>query len=194
MSADTCCCAARAGGAFRKATYAGTLAHFQKIQAGGLSAAQEGYVMSWTVVLGGNEITNCDAALVVNGVEVFRLRERGGDGQLVADFEIRDEADNLIAKVAKNNVVHARSGLQVQHAPTFSEVRDPTTGSALARAEEIGTLTIRLTGTFIIRGFRVVATEASLKINGLTMSGNKIVGFGKAIDLRPGQIGIGVSR
>jgi len=141
--------------------------------------------------LGSNIIHNCDAALVVNGVEVFRLRERSGDGQLVADFDVRDEQGDLIAKVAKNNVVYGRPGMRVNHGPKFTEVLDPTTGTTYARAEEVSTNTIRITGTFTIDGYTIVATQAALKIGGITMSGNIIQGSRRAIVLQQGNFSIG---
>lgn len=41
------------------------------------------------VNLGSNIITDCEAVLVVNGSEVFRLRERDSDGRLICDFDVR---------------------------------------------------------------------------------------------------------
>ncbi len=43
-----------------------------------------------TLMLGNNEIQNCDTALVVEGEEVFRLRERQHDGQLHVVFCVAD--------------------------------------------------------------------------------------------------------
>ena len=148
--------------------------------------------MAWTVILGGNEITNCEATLEVQGLEVFRLRERSGDDQLVADFEIRDDQDNLVAKVAKNNAVFTQPGLQVRHGANFSEVVNPSTEEVIARAEEVSQGVISIIGTFRVGGFRVEATKDFLKLNGTTLIGNEIVGFGKAIVLKAGQISIGV--
>ena len=53
----------------------------------------------YTVILGNNEILNCDAALVVEDEEVFRVRE-DEHGALLIDCDIRNEAGR-IAKIAR---------------------------------------------------------------------------------------------
>jgi hypothetical protein len=145
------------------------------------------------MILGTNEIQNCDAALVVEGMEVFRLRARSGDDQLVADFEVRDETEELVAKVAKNNIVYARPGLEVKHGSDFSEVANADTGELIARAEEISQGVVRIIGTFIVNGFAVEITEEFMKLGGVTLSGNKIMGSGNAISLQSGNMGIGAA-
>ena len=56
---------------------------------------------AYTIILGNNEITNCDAALVIEGEEVFRIREEENDA-LMIDCDIRDQDGNRIAKIARN--------------------------------------------------------------------------------------------
>jgi hypothetical protein len=144
----------------------------------------------WTIILGGNQITECDAALVVNGVEVFRL-QRSTDKRLVVDFEVRDDQGSLVAKVSKNNVVFARPNVQVSHGTNFSEVLDSKTGHVFTRVEEISPQTISVIGTFIVDGFRVVATKEFLQLGGITLRGCTISGFGKALQLGPGGAFVG---
>src|SRR6267143_337766 len=71
---------------------------------------------AYTVILGNNEITNCDAALVIEGEEVFRIREEENDA-LMIDCDIRDQDSNRIAKIARNSVVFAADGFRAQLAP-----------------------------------------------------------------------------
>ena len=64
---------------------------------------------AYTIILGNTEITNCDAALVIEGEEVFRIREEA-NGALMIDCDIRDQDGNRIAKIARNSVVFAADG------------------------------------------------------------------------------------
>ncbi len=144
-----------------------------------------------TVILGDNEIQNCDAALVVEGEEVFRLRERQHDGQLVVDFDLRDEGENRLAKIAKNHVVYCAPGLVPRSLPGKYEVLREETGEVLAAVEEVSPGTVRLTGTFCVRGWKVEASTSGVRIGGLFLSGNKIVGCGNAIVLGRAKAGIG---
>ena len=143
------------------------------------------------VLLGTNEITDCRAVLIVNGVEVFRLRERDKDGRLIVDFDIRDSDGNRLAKVAKNNVVHSADGYSVKHGACESAVISPDSSTPIARVEELSENTVRITGEFWIKGHHVSITEAALVSGGKTMSGNRISGFGAAIKIDPGSFSIG---
>ncbi|MBL7174865.1 MAG: hypothetical protein ISS66_03465 [Desulfobacteraceae bacterium] len=142
------------------------------------------------VNLGSNVIDNCDAALVVNGVEVFRFRERGSDGRLVCDFDLRDKNGNRIAKIAKDRVAHVAEGYHMHDFPKECYV-DDSDGNILARVLETGHDELTITGDFWIEGHHVVVTETSLVSGGATMSGNMVSGFGKAISINPGSFAIG---
>ncbi len=142
------------------------------------------------VLLGSNVINNCEAALVVNNEEVFRLRERLGDGRLVCDFDVRDAQGNRLAKIAKNNVVHAAEGYEVKNLARESYITDPE-GNVVAKVEEVELETIKITGRFCIGDHTVVINDSSLVSDGVTMSGNIISGFNKAIAINPNSITIG---
>src|SRR5438876_1205229 len=139
-----------------------------------------------TVILGGNRIENCDAALVVEGVEVFRLRERTKDGHLVVDFDLHDPNGNRIAKIAKNYVAHAAPGYKFQNRVGVSEVIKEDTGQIVARVEEVAKDAVAVTGTFNVKGYVVEARADGLAVGGLMMKGNTIIGSRKAIELRRG--------
>lgn len=142
------------------------------------------------VILGSNIINNCDAALVVNGTEVFRLRERQSDGRLICDFDLRDKDENRIAKIAKNKVVYAADGYEIHDLPKESYVKD-SNGNILARVQETGLDEITITGDFWIDGHHVIVSDGSLVSGGITMSGNVVSGFGKAISIAPNSFSIG---
>jgi hypothetical protein len=142
------------------------------------------------VLLGSNEINDCQAALVINGTEVFRLRERESDGRLVCDFDVRGADGKRIAKVAKNNVVYAAESYKIEHLPRESFVSDPS-GRVIARVQEIRLDTIRITGEFWIDSHRVVITDQGLISGTNVIDGNVISGFRKAISIDPESLSIG---
>ncbi len=93
---------------------------------------------AYTVILGNNEITNCDAALVIEGEEVFRIREEENDA-LMIDCDIRDQDGNRIAKIVRNSVVFAANGFRAQLAPGQpAEVIRKATGEVMAKIERLG--------------------------------------------------------
>lgn len=148
--------------------------------------------MEYTLDFGSNLIMNCHESVVVNGKEFFRLRGRAGDDQLVVDFELRDEQGNLVAKIAKNNVVHARPGLTVHNQKDFSEVVDSSTGETLARIEEIGPRRVKVTGTFWFDGVRYVLKDDRIETGkGNRISGNTVIGGSAGITFGPHGISLG---
>ena len=149
--------------------------------------------MPWTLVLGNNRIVNCDAVLVVEDEEVFRLRERDKDGNLVVDFDLRALDGTRIAKVAKNYVAYAAPGYAVRNRTGVAEVINETTGEVVARIEAQGPDTVTVVGTFHVKGHTVKITPTYLDTGGVTMSGNEIHGSGKAIALKRGSTGIGAA-
>src|SRR5215471_3543392 len=84
--------------------------------------------MPWKVLLGTNRIIDCDAALVVEGEEVFRLREHNGDGNLVVDFDVRAADGSRIAKIAKNYVAYLAPDYEFRRRTGFAAVINETTG------------------------------------------------------------------
>jgi hypothetical protein len=142
------------------------------------------------VLLGSNLIEDCDAALYVNGAEVFRFREGAVDGQLICDFDVRDINNNRIARIAKNQVVHVAQGFTYEAKADSSAVRGKS-GEVIARIDRLDPNTLKISGTFHVDGHTIVVTDQSLQSGGVTMSGNVISGFGKAIAIDKGSFAIG---
>ena len=86
-----------------------------------------------TLYLGDNEITDCQQALVVEGTEVFRLRDRTHDDQLVVDFDVRNQAGARLAKIAKNHVVYIAEHVESRSRPKLYEI--VSRGDVLASVE-----------------------------------------------------------
>ena len=112
------------------------------------------------------------------------------DGRLACDFDVRDAEGNRLAKVAKNNVVHAAEGYEVINLARESYIKDQK-GELVAKVEEIELDTIRITGRFCIGGHSVLIDENKLVSGGITMTGNTISGFNKAIAINPNSFSIG---
>ena len=148
--------------------------------------------MNYTVNLGSNIIEDCNAALIVEDLVVFRFRERDGDGQLVVDFDIRNEKGERLAVIAKNNVVFAAPGFRILNLPSESLVED-SAGKIFARVKETALGLLSIEGEFCVKGFSVSITPTKLVAGGLAMIGNRICGFGKAISLKKGSLAIGSS-
>ena len=151
-------------------------------------------VTPYTLVLGDNEISNCDAAIVVEGVEVFRLRDRDRDGKLIVDFDLRGADGKRIAKIAKNYVAHAAEGYEHQNRTGVSEVIQKQTGRVVAKVEELAPRRVRVTGTFCVEGLTVEITDTGLLLGTNLISGCRITGFGKAIEFDRKHLAIGVGR
>jgi len=148
--------------------------------------------MPWTVLLGSNRIVHSDAALVVEGEEVFRLYEHTKDGNLVVDFDVRAADGARIAKIGQNYVAHLAPDYEFHRGTGLAEVINKATGQVVARAEQRGSDTVAITGTFHVNGYAVLITPNYLKASGVTTAGNEIRGYGKAIALTRGSTEIGV--
>lgn len=151
--------------------------------------------MATTMILGdNNRVVDCDTSLVVESEEVFRLREHQRNGNLVVDFDLRAPDGTRIAKIVKNYVVYAAPGYEFRNRSGRSEVVETETGKVIASVDEVDANTISVIGTFHARGYTVEATpEALILPGGNILTGNLVQGFKKAIELKTGGFGIGVS-
>lgn len=109
------------------------------------------------------------------------------------DFDLRAPNGDRIAKIAKNYVAYAAPGYAYRNQRGRSEVVETATGRVVAKVEEVAQDTILVIGTFHVRGYTVEATPQGLILPGNnTISRSTVQGFGKAIELKKGSIGIGV--
>ena len=145
---------------------------------------------AYTIVLGNTEITNCDAALVIEGEEVFRIREEE-NGALMIDCDIRDQDGNRIAKIDRNSVVFAAVGFRAQLAPGQpAEVIRKATGEVMAKIERLGQRKIKVAGSFWVDGIGVVAKRDGLFVGPTLISKKPFRGWGTPIKLGRGQAGL----
>ena len=146
-----------------------------------------------TMILGDNEIIDCAPALVLEGQEVFRLRDREKDGQLVVDFDLRAPDETRIAKVSKNYAAYVAEGFQHRSGINWSEVVERATGGVVARVDAPSLDAVRVVGVFWVNGYYVEITKDGLIADGVQISRNTIKGFGKAIAMKRGSVMIGLA-
>jgi hypothetical protein len=144
------------------------------------------------VNIGGNVISDCEAALVVNGIEVFRFHRRHHDGRLVSDFEVRREDGELIAKIANDRVVHVAEGYRRHDLPRECYIESPQ-GAVVARVREEAEDELTIWGEFWVDGHRVLIGDRAIESGGISISGQVIAGCGKAIALGPHSAAIGAA-
>ena len=126
-----------------------------------------------TVYLGSVVFTNCDALLIIEGVEVFRLRERDdheswrgvNEWEYLVEFDVRDQNDNRIAKVTNNNVVHASPGYEKTTGVKSFRITNRATGEIVAGAHEDLNGAIYIMGDFWVKGTHVKIDDTVLDIN-----------------------------
>ena len=147
--------------------------------------------MTYTIIFGSNRISNCNSVVKINDREIFRIRERASDGKLIVDFEIRNPNGEIIYKVAKNNVVVAIDGYEIQHGSNFSRVTNISDKSVLIEVIENKTDEIEINGNFSMEGFDVIATSGGTNINSNQFIGNVIDGCGSGITINADGIGLG---
>ncbi len=145
------------------------------------------------VYLGSNLVQDCQAVLVIEGKEVFCLRDRLGDGRLVVDFDLDDSSGNRIAKIAGNNVVYAADEFEFVSEARISFVRKKATGEIIAQVEELSLTSIRITGDFWNSGHHILITPDAVRMGGVTLKQITIQGFKRAIVINRGRFTIGSS-
>ena len=150
--------------------------------------ANDGY----TIILGNNEITNCAAALVIEGDEVFRLRE-DEQGELLIDCDIRNQQGERLAKIARNHVAYAAPGFEGRVQPGQpAQVVHQATGQVVAHIERLGRRRVKVNGCFCVNGAWVLATDAGIFLaNSATICNTGFEGWGTAIKPDRGAFALG---
>jgi hypothetical protein len=101
------------------------------------------------MILGDNEIIDCDPALFLEGEEVLRLRDRLEDRQLVVDFTLRAENGTRIAKISKSYDAHVVEGYEHRRVPNWErlwrEVRGALLRASMQRPSTLSAWSVRST-------------------------------------------------
>ncbi|MBI3744446.1 MAG: hypothetical protein HY261_09210 [Chloroflexi bacterium] len=135
------------------------------------------------LLLGNCALGNTSGVLVIEGVEVFRLRHRGDDGHITVDLDLR-APEGQLAKVDRNKPLAMAPGLALD--VNGGEVAVSRQGMAIARVT-LHDHALRLTGEFFANGLRVVVTGDSLTIDGKPAAATRLYGPGTAVLIRRGK-------
>ena len=132
----------------------------------------------WGLLLGTNQISNCGAALIIDGVDVFRLRSSETDSQLLVDFDIHGQDGTRLIRVAKNQIVYAAPGYAVSATAASCEVTAPS-GEIVAKVVRLAPTWLKLNGIFWSHGTRLAITDEHMQVNDFPpMTGNQSSGNG----------------
>jgi hypothetical protein len=147
----------------------------------------------YTLVLGKNEIRECKVAIVIKGEEVFRIRQRDTDGNLVVDFDVRAADGTPIARVWKNYVDYVAPGYEFRTQRGVVQVVDTTAGTAVARVQALSPTHFRVTGRFCAKGYTVEITDDVLRAGPRELRGQIIDASRKAVYFGEDVSGIGLT-
>jgi hypothetical protein len=145
-----------------------------------------------TVTLGNNDIIDCDSVLLIEGEEVFRLRE--DEGRLLVDCDLMNDKDQRLAKIVRNTPVMVAEGFKAHIKPGEpTEVIYQPTGQVVAHFERLAPRHLKITGVFCAKGYAVSIVEDGLASHDgkLIMQNCAVKGFATAISLTRGASGIG---
>ena len=132
----------------------------------------------WVLQLGTNQISNCGAALIIDGVDVFRLRSSETDSQILVDFDIYGQDGARLARVAKNQVVFAAPGYTSSATATSCEVTAPS-GEIVAKVVRLAPNWLKLNGVFWSHGSRLAITDEHMQVDDFPpQTGNQSSGNG----------------
>jgi len=141
---------------------------------------------NYEVVFGSNLIQECGKVveLVGKGInkQIIRFRD-GEDGKVLFNCSVNDENGKTIAKIANSKVQHLRQGFKASISANTIKVWNEATGEVWLEFEEIGPRKFKLNGIFYLPGYRIVANDDHLDVNGLRMSNNIFRNFSAAIGL-----------
>lgn len=151
-------------------------------------------LMTDVVYLGGVKVTNCASVLVVQGIEVFRLRDRDSENNIRIDLDLRGPQGKRIAKIADNRVVNVAPGYAFEADGRVCTVYEEASGEPLISVEAVSSKAVQLLGTFWVEKFKVDLGEEGLTLGEAGLPARPVRGRGTAILLRKGAPEIGFAK
>ena len=132
----------------------------------------------WGMILGTNQMSNCGAALIIDGIDVFRLRSGETNDQFLVDFDIHGQDGSRLVRIAKNQVVHTAPGYTVTVTADACEVKSPS-DEVVAKVVRLNNSWLKINGVFWSNGSRLAITDEHIQINDYPpMTGNISSGNG----------------
>ena len=151
-------------------------------------------LMTDVVYLGGAKVTNCASVLVVQGIEVFRLRDRDSQNRIRIDLDLRGPQGRRIARVSDNRVAFIAPGYAFESDGSFCSVYVDITGEPVVSVEAISSKAVQLLGTFWVEDLKVDLTEGGLSLGDAGLPPLPVRGRGTAILLRKGASEVGFAK
>lgn len=132
-------------------------------------------------------LENTSGVLVLEGLEVFRLRHRGDDGHIAVDLDLRGAGGVPIAKIARNQPLHVAPGYAWHTDGGILRIARADAGADLVRIAAEGPRGIALTGEFWAGAVCLRATPETLTLDGVPLPIAALYGPGTALLLRKGK-------
>jgi hypothetical protein len=139
------------------------------------------------VNFGSNTIKNCGSVLKIIGKgfnkQIIRFRV-GEDGGILFNCSVKDESGITCVKVANSKIQFVRQGYKADVLANMIKVWKESTGTVLLEFVQTEPRKFKLNGIFYVPGIRIMATDASLDVNGKRIIGNTFDSCSAAIGLR----------
>lgn len=141
--------------------------------------------LTCTLLLGPCAIGNTSGVIVLEGLEIFRLRHRGEDGHIAVNMDLRARDGKPLAKIERNSPLLLAPGLSFAAEGPAVRIADAS-GALLASATADGD-SLRLTGDFFSGGLRLRITNDSATLADQPLAPPRLYGPGTALLLRKGK-------
>ena len=151
-------------------------------------------LMTDVVYLGGARVTHCASVLVIQGVEVFRLRDRDSQNHIRINLDVRGPQGKRIARIDDNRVVLMAPGYAFETDGSFCSVYAEASGDPVVAVEAISSKAVQVLGTFWVENFKVDLSEGGLTLGDAAVAPLPVRGAGTAILLRKGAAEIGFAK
>ena len=151
-------------------------------------------LMSDVVYLGGMKVTGCASVLVIQGVEVFRLRDRDKDNAIRIDLDVRGAQGRRIAGVNDNRVTFLAPGYAFENEGSFCAVYEAKSLEPVVSVEGLSSKSVQLLGTLWVDSFKVMLREDSLGLDGTALAARPVIGRGTAILLKKNSPQVGFAK
>ena len=152
----------------------------------GLRPAQPSRTLACTLLLGPCAIGNTSGVIVLEGVELFRLRHRGENGHIAVNIDMRGADGKQLAKIERNSPLHLAPGLTLAAEGPSLRLTDAA-GATIASATAEGSDALRLTGNFHANGLHLHIASDTLAIGGQSVTTARLYGPGTAVLIRKGK-------
>jgi len=142
--------------------------------------------MTYHIIFGSNMLKDCKGTFYIikteSDEESIILKEQG-NGEIFLNCILKDEEDNILAKVENSNVTKISEGYSLKKAGNVIQLINDSTNKIWLHFEKFAPDSYVLNGIFHFSGRKIIATDNYLKINGSTFSKNMISNATKFLEL-----------